>query len=250
MTHRTLVNTDLLVSPIGFGAFKIGRNQNIKYAQGYELPDDAATERLLNGVLDLGINLIDTAPAYGLSEQRIGQFISRRRNEFTLCTKVGETFENGESIYDYSGASIRHSVHRSLARLRTDVLDIVLIHSNGQDEQILTQSDAVPALQSLRDQGLIRWIGLSGKTVAGARRALEWCDVLMVEYHVNDTSHAPVIEQARARGVGVLVKKGLASGSLAPERAIPFILQNPNVASLIVGGLSLDHLKQNIALAT
>src|SRR5687768_4809484 len=101
MQHRILGKTGRLVSPIGFGAFKIGRNQGIKYPSGYALPDDVAVERLLNGVLDLGINLIDTAPAYGISEQRIGQFLSHRRNEFTLSTKVGETFEDGHSRYEY-----------------------------------------------------------------------------------------------------------------------------------------------------
>src|SRR5205814_1026963 len=111
------------------GSFKIGRNQKIKYAQGYDLPDDAAAGRLLNGVLDLGINLIDTAPAYGIAEERIGRFISHRRREFRLCTKVGETFANGESNYDFSAAAVTASVERSLSLLQTDVLDLVLIHS-------------------------------------------------------------------------------------------------------------------------
>ena len=65
MVYRRLGRTGLNVSPIGFGAFKIGRNEQIKYPKGYELPDDDSTDALLNGVLDLGVNLIDTAPAYG-----------------------------------------------------------------------------------------------------------------------------------------------------------------------------------------
>src|SRR5690348_3747969 len=97
MVRRTLGKTGLSVSPIAFGAFKIGRNEKIKYAQGYPLPTEEETARLLNGLLDLGINLIDTAPAYGLSEERIGRHISRRRGEFILSTKFGETFENGKS---------------------------------------------------------------------------------------------------------------------------------------------------------
>src|SRR5690554_164313 len=129
MVHRPLGTTGMMVSPIGFGAFKIGRNQGIKYAQSYELPDDREVEQLLNGVLDLGINYIDTAPAYGISEQRIGQAIGHRRTEYVLSTKVGETFTNGQSTFDYSSDAVRASIERSCKRLRTDVLDIVFIHS-------------------------------------------------------------------------------------------------------------------------
>lgn len=248
--RRSLGQTGIQLSPIGFGAFKIGRNQGIKYPTVYDLPDDAATEHLLNGVLDLGINLIDTAPAYGRSEERIGRFLSRRRKDFILSTKVGETFENGQSTYDYSAASIRDSVHGSLKRLRTDVLDLVFVHSRGDDEAILTQTDVVPTLQSLRDAGLIRFLGMSGKTPAGARLAMDWASVLMVEYHLNDTSHEPIMAEALHRGIGVVVKKGLASGQLPPATAIPFVLNNPAVASLIIGGLNLEHLKDNLHLAT
>ena len=77
MQLRPLGSTGLFVTPLGFGAFKIGRNEQVKYPQPYDLPDDATVERLLNGVLDAGIHLIDTAPAYGLSEERIGKFLPR-----------------------------------------------------------------------------------------------------------------------------------------------------------------------------
>src|SRR5207244_10288648 len=75
MVLRALGKTGLKVTPISFGAFKIGSNEKTKYEQNYPLPSEEETSRLLNGVLDLGINLIDTAPAYGLSEQRIGRHI-------------------------------------------------------------------------------------------------------------------------------------------------------------------------------
>src|SRR5260370_40863961 len=133
MTRRPLGKTGLAITPIGFGAFKIGRNEKTKYGQAYALPDDRTVAGLLNGILDLGIAYIDTAPAYGLSEQRIGRAIAHRRNEFTLSTKIGETFENGQSHYDFPAAAVRSSVERSLRRLRTDSLDVVLLHSNGDD---------------------------------------------------------------------------------------------------------------------
>ena len=72
---RTLGHTGLKVAPVAFGAFKIGRNQKIKYRDGYELPSNAQTAELLNGVIDSGINLIDTAPAYGTSEERLGAWL-------------------------------------------------------------------------------------------------------------------------------------------------------------------------------
>ena len=247
MQRRPLGQTGLLVTPLGFGAFKIGRNEKVKYPQPYDLPDDAAVERLLNGVLDAGINLIDTAPAYGISEERIGKFISQRRSEFVLSTKVGERFVNGESSFDFTGLGVRASVADSLKKLRTEVLDILFVHSNGDDLTIQQQTDVVPTLQKLKHLGYLRAIGFSGKTPAGAAAALDWADVVMVEYHLNDTSHADVIAAAASRGVGIVVKKGLASGHLPPAEALRFVLANPHVASVIVGGLSLEHLRANAA---
>lgn len=241
--------TSLQLPVLGFGAFKIGRNQGTKYPAGYDLPDDAAVDRLLNGVLDLGLTMIDTAPAYGLSEERIGRSIARRRPEFVLSTKVGETFDDGVSRYDYSAAAVRSSLERSLLRLRTDVLDLVLIHSNGDDLAIQQQTDVVSILQELRQRGLIRAIGLSGKTVAGAELALEWADALMVEYHLDDRSHENVIATAASRGLAVIVKKALASGRLPPRKALAFVLQNPAVDCTVVGGLNLKHLSENAQAA-
>lgn len=248
MQPAPLGKTGLDVTPLGFGAFKIGRNQGIKYPAGYDLPDEPTVERLLNEVLDLGINYIDTAPAYGLSEERIGKFLSHRRGEFVLSTKVGETFEDGRSAYDFSGDAVRESVERSLKRLRTDVLDVVFVHSNGNDLRIQRETDCIEALQALKSAGTVRAVGFSGKTIAGATAALDWADVLMIEYHVEDRSHEAVIGSASKRGVGIVVKKGLASGHLQAENAIPFVLKHPAVGSLVVGGLNSDHWHSNIAV--
>ncbi len=242
---RTIGRTGLTVPPLGFGAFKIGRNQGVKYPQPYDLPDPTTVGRLLNSVLDLGCTLIDTAPAYGLSEARIGEAIGHRRSEFVLSTKVGETFENGRSLYDFSGDSIRTSLERSLRNLRTEVLDIVFIHSNGDDRQILLETETVSILQEYRTRGIVRAIGLSGKTIEGAELALDWADLIMVEYHLNDTSHDRIIIEAAKAGVAVFVKKGLSSGKLAADESIRFVLGHPGVNSLIVGGLNFDHFREN-----
>src|SRR5690554_4390721 len=111
--HRPLGNTGLQVSPLGLGTVKIGRNQGVKYPSG--------------------INLPDTAPAYGTSEERLGPLLQGQRQDWVLCTKVGEEFVDGQSRFDFSAAHTRFSVQRSLQRLHTDYLDLVLVHSSGDD---------------------------------------------------------------------------------------------------------------------
>lgn len=249
MGQHRLGSRGPLVSPIGFGAFKIGRNQKTKYGQAYDLPDDAEVSRLLNGLLDLGINYFDTAPAYGVSETRLGAAIGHRRSEFTLSTKVGETFENGISTYDFSHSAIEASVARSLKRLRTDALDVVFLHSPGDDLAILNDSDAVPSLIRLRESGAVQAIGLSAKTPEGALAALDWADVLMVEYHLDDRSHEAAIDAAANAGLGVVVKKGLGAGQLPAAEAIRFVLANPGVSTMVVGSLSLEHMRANLDAA-
>jgi aryl-alcohol dehydrogenase-like predicted oxidoreductase len=246
MVLRALGKTGLKVSPISFGAFKIGRNEKIKYEQGYPLPSEEETSRLLNGVLDLGINLIDTAPAYGLSEQRIGRHISSRRREFILSTKVGETFEHGKSTYDFSARAIAQTFERSLTRLKTGSVDFLFIHSDGRE----VEAETIAAIQQAKNQRKTRFIGFSGKTIDSARAALKWADALMIEYHPRDRSHEHIIEEAGKSGVAIFVKKPLASGQIPAREAIPFILKNPHVATLVIGGLNLEHIRQNLQLAS
>lgn len=246
MDQRRLGQTGPLVTPLGYGAFKIGRNQQTKYAATYDLPSDAEVDRLLNGVLDLGLNYIDTAPAYGLSEERIGHSIGHRRNEFTLSTKVGESFDGRQSTYDFSESAITASVQRSLRRLKTDVLDLVFIHSHADDIAIIKSTDAVPTLQRLREQGVIRQLGFSAKSLAGARTALAWADVLMLEFHLDDRTMEPVIMAAAAEGIGIVVKKALASGRLSAHDALRFVTGFPGVTTTVTSTLNLGHLRSNL----
>ena len=246
MKPRRLGQTGMEVSPLGFGAFKIGRNQGTKYAADYELPGDEQVNTLVAGLLAMGVTLCDTAPAYGCSESRLGQGLDQYDASPVVSTKVGEEFLNGQSTYDYSEESTRRSVIRSCERLHREMLDVVLVHSHGDDLSILRETTVVRTLQALKDEGRIRAVGFSGKTVEGAKAALEWADVLMVEYHAEDRSHHDVISAASDRGVGVLVKKGLASGRLPADEAIAFVLGHPGVSSLVIGTLSLDHFAANI----
>jgi len=246
--RRPLGRTGLSVTPIGFGAFKIGRNQGIKYPIGYPLPDEAEVARLLRGVLHAGIGYIDTAPAYGLSEERLGALLPDAP-DIVISTKVGERFEDGISSYDFSVGAVQESVRRSLVRLRRRRLDAVFIHAHADDVAVLEQTPVVETLFALKAEGLIGAIGFSGRTVQAAMKALDFIDILMVEYHLQDRSHAEVIRSAAARGIGVVVKKGLASGRLPADEAIRFVLGTEGVASLIVGGLDIGHILQNVASA-
>jgi aryl-alcohol dehydrogenase-like predicted oxidoreductase len=104
MRPRPIGQTGLFVSPIGYGSFKIGRNTKTKYPQSYDLPDEDKSIELLRALLPLGITYVDTAPAYGLSEERIGKALASSRSDLVLSTKVGESFENGISTYDFSAS--------------------------------------------------------------------------------------------------------------------------------------------------
>lgn len=249
LPRRPLGKTGMEVSAIGFGSFKIGRNQGIKYPTHYDLPSDDQCAQLLDGIQELGINLIDTAPAYGIAEERLGRLLGKRREEIVLASKVGERFSDGESVYEFGADAVTRSVEESLRRLNTDHLDLLLIHSNGDDLHILNETDTVAAMQVLKLAGKVRAIGLSGKTIEGATAALDWADLLMVEFHMQDTSHRELMRAAHERGVGVLVKKGLAAGHLDPNEAIDFVLSESSVDSLVLGGLNLDHFRSNCDIA-
>ena len=248
---RILGRTGLNVSPISFGAFKIGRNENTKYENSYQLPSEDDCEKLLNEILDMGINLIDTAPAYGLSETRIGNCISHRRSQYALSTKVGEQFAQGESQYRFDSEAIHTSVHESLVRLRTDHIDIAFVHSDGQDLKIIEAGETLETLVDLREQGVLRHIGFSGKTAEGHIRAINSgiVDVLMIEYNPLETGQRDVIDLAGEHGIGVIVKKGLASGKLPAAEAIPFCLEPQSVSSVVVGSLHAEHISENLNLA-
>jgi len=255
MMKTQLGDTNLLVSRIGLGTVKLGRNQGVKYPQPFELPSDNEVLNLLACAQDLGINLLDTAPAYGTSEERLGVLLQGQRHEWILATKAGEEFVNGESFYDFSKKNIQHSVERSLQRLKTDYLDIVLIHSNGDDKKIIEQDEALITLASLKKAGLIRAFGMSGKTIEGGILALDHSDLVMVTYNPIETTELPVITYAQQKNKGVFIKKAFASGHLNKfaadhkdpvKTAMQFIFQQPGVTSVILGTLSEDHLRHNV----
>ena len=249
--HRPLGNTGLQVSPLGLGTVKIGRNQGVKYPSGFELPDDRQVRDLLALARELGINLLDTAPAYGTSEERLGPLLQGQRQDWVLCTKVGEEFVDGQSRFDFSAAHTRFSVQRSLQRLHTDYLDLVLVHSSGDDLTVL-EDEVYPALQQLKQEGLIRAFGFSGKTVAGGVQALRDGDCAMVTWNLREQAERPVLDYAADHGKGILVKKALASGHICLEGEDPLtagfelVFSHPAVGSAIIGTINPLHLRQNV----
>jgi aryl-alcohol dehydrogenase-like predicted oxidoreductase len=279
MEMRALGRTGLSVSVLGLGTVKLGRNRGLKYpgGDGFELPTDEQATALLRASAELGVNLIDTAPAYGVSEERIGGLMAANgwfgdREKWVVCTKVGEEFDaaTGESRFDFSPSHVRSSVERSLRRLRVDALDIVLLHCSENDERDVMGSGALDELREMKQQGLIRAVGASTKSVDAGLLAVRErggaCDVVMVAFGPADRQQGLVVEAARLRGVGVLVKKGLASGHIQTimakmppeirartddpvESAMRFTLGRAGVSSFVVGTARVEHLRENAAAA-
>jgi len=192
--HRPLGSTGLRVSPLGLGTVKLGRDQGVKYPNGFTIPDDDQARQLLAQARDLGINLIDTAPAYGRSEERLGPLLRGQRDHWVIVSKVGEEFEEGQSRFDFSAAHTRFSIERSLKRLETEQIDLVLVHSDGNDLHILQHEEVYQTLEALKQEGKIGGFGLSGKTVEGGLKALERGDCAMVTYNLNEQAERPVLD--------------------------------------------------------
>jgi aryl-alcohol dehydrogenase-like predicted oxidoreductase len=274
IAKRSLGNTGMEVSILGLGTVKLGRNEAVKYPQGFTLPNDKQASDLLALAREQGINLIDTAPAYGTSEERLGHLLRDQWHDWLICTKVGEDFAEGISSYDFSPEHVRFSIERSLQRLNTEVLDIVLVHSDGNDVDIIKRFGTLEALAELKRQGKVRTFGMSTKTVEGGMLAAQQSDVVMLTWNLHYQDEVPVIDYCQQHGVGVLIKKALASGHLAgaelsgagPSRekhsdrnrtqsrtqqnraldSLAMITAHPGVSSAIVGTINPEHLLANI----
>ena len=243
LEQQPLGNTGLAVAKLSLGTVKLGRATGVKYPTPVQIPTDKEALALLHEAQALGINLLDTAPAYGDSEVRLGTLLQGRRQEWLISTKVGEEFDGTTSSYDFTPEATMASVSRSLKRLNTDYLDIVLVHSDGEDLAIVQQYCTLQALKSLQAAGQIRAVGLSHKTVAGAEVALQaGVDVLMATLNPDHTEEAQVIAQAADRGVGVLIKKALSSGH-GNTTDLTWVAEQIGVGSIVVGTTNAEHLR-------
>jgi aryl-alcohol dehydrogenase-like predicted oxidoreductase len=199
MEKRRLGKTDMEVSVLGFGGMEIG----------YKHISLGAAKRLLNEVLDSGINVVDTAECYSTSEELIGEAIAARRKEFYLFTKCGH--ESGWTYPDWRPESLFRSVERSLKRLKTNCVDLIQLHSCSEGE--LRQGKAIETLQRMRERGYTRYIGYSGDSKA-ALFAVEsgQFDALQISVSIADQEAVElVLPAAEQHSLGVMAKRPLAN---------------------------------------
>ncbi len=198
MEARSFGNSSLSVSPLGLGAGLIGG--------GHIQEVDAG--KLLQEALELGVRLIDTGPAYGLSEERIGRHLAHRRDDFVLCARYAPA---GVSIPGESVATLQSQVEASLARMKTEHLDLLLV--SGQGDEFDIPGQLIEFLEGLVKAGKVRIAGFSGANGSlDAALALPALGAVEVSVNVFDQRgfEAHVIP-ASARGMGVLVKRPVAN---------------------------------------
>jgi aryl-alcohol dehydrogenase-like predicted oxidoreductase len=283
IVRRQLGRTGVGVTILGYGAMELG-GQPI----GPALTDRAAG-RLLNTVLDTGINLIDTSIEYGRSEELIGRHVSRRRDEYFVATKCGCPLQVPPSArppyaHDYSSANVRANVEQSLRRLRTDRLDLLQVHMSPSTAQ-LAADDTVATLNAMRDEGKLQFIGMSGVLPhLPDHIAMSVFDVFQIPYSAIQREHEQLISEAAAAGAGTLIRGGVARGAPAEDKnwrigpfglaegegqrrwedsdlasvlggmspmefMLRFTLSHPDLSTTIVGTANIDHLHANVAEA-
>lgn len=202
MNKTAFGKTGFHVTPLGFGAGPIG----------YLKIDQDRISTILNTLLDSGVNVIDTAASYPGSEESIGNSVSHRRNQFVLISKCGQSFPDvpGDA---WSPEVISGTVDRALRRLKTDHLDVMLLHSC--DLATLKKGDAVAALAKARDAGKIRFAGYSGDNEAAAYAA-GLPDIAVIETSVNIADQMnleTVLPIARKNNLGVIAKRPIANAA-------------------------------------
>jgi aryl-alcohol dehydrogenase-like predicted oxidoreductase len=278
MKKRRLGKTDLYVTALGYGAMEL-RNM-----------EEQASVRLLNAVLDSGINYIDTSPDYRLSETFIGKAIARRRDEFTLATKCGCNVDERGNPQDpdhvWSRERLLANIEQSLRLLKTDHVDVWQLH--GTRPGWLTggkHDEVIQTMQDLKQQGKVRAIGISfrnggpgddmypaGYSFEGLQEFMTWgvFDVIQVVYGGLTRKNEIAIAQAADLGIGMVVRgvvkryfenyddlfeqAGLdelcEEGESANAFLIRFAMTHPGVGTMIVGTSNPDHLQENVAAAT
>ena len=271
METTTLGRTGLQISRLGMGLAEIGR---------LTMQEVADVEHLVNSALDSGINFLDTAACYGISEELIGRTVSHRRNDYSLATKCGHVTGSyaGEA---WTAKTIEDSIDRSLERMNTDYLDLVQLHSCSID--ILKKGEVIDALVKARDSGKTRFIGYSGDN-EDAVYAINTgvFDTLQTSFNlVEQHARSKLFEIAVANNMGIIAKRPIANGAwgtdVSPsayadeyfrraklmievgeipdatsdriDLALGFVLAHSAVNTAIVGTRNLRHLQSNISMA-
>jgi aryl-alcohol dehydrogenase-like predicted oxidoreductase len=205
MQQTLLGKTDLSVSRLGFGAAPIGF---------LETPQ-TQTDKLVALLLDQGVNLFDTAAMYQDAEDKLGIALRDRREQAVLVSKCGTKDDDlpGEA---WSPQLITASIDRSLQRLKTDHLDLTLLHSC--DLSVMQQGDAVEALLKAREAGKTTYLGYSGDNAEAAAAAeMDWVDAIEMSVNLCDQHNiAAVLPKCQANNVGVIAKRPIANAAWNP----------------------------------
>lgn len=275
LPKRKLGRTHLHVTTLGFGAMELRGAP-----RGVEISDQAA-ERLLNAVLDAGINFIDTSIDYGRSEEHIGRFISKRRDEYYLASKCGCVVGGAQGEHVHTAQNIRHGVENSLRLLKTDHLDLVQFHRSLTPAEF-EQEGALQEALKLKAEGKVRFLGVSG-TLPNLVPQIELgvFDAFQIPYSALQREHEAVIQKAAAAGAGTIIRGGVARGTpddwqrsyyMVPsdtlqqrwdrakldellngltrvEFTLRFTLSHPDLHTTIVGTQNLEHLQANVQAA-
>ena len=229
-----------------WGTVKLGRTTQLRTPL-HTLPTDAEAEQLVHQMMALGIHAFDTAPAYGCSELRLR---SASDQHIAISTKVGESHEDGMSQFDFSAEGVKQSLTRSKERLQREQLELVYLHASDNDLEVLEHTEAWSTLLQAKDAGVISHLGLSGKSPAAARWALDHhADALMVPWNQQDQSHTEILDEAAAREVKIFVKKGLNSGQLSAAASLQWMLEDSRIHEVVVGSLNLEHMRENLEVA-
>ena len=197
MQMTPLGETGLSVSRLGAGLARIGVELTMN--------DIKEAELVLNAALDEGINFLDTAACYDISEELVGHTVAHRRDEYILATKCGHV-TGGASGTEWSTQTIQDSIDRSLERMKTDHLDIVQLHSCELD--ILERGEVVEALLNAKQSGKTRFVGYSGDNEA-ALWAVEsgFFDTLQTSFNVVDQhARSKLFVPAKSKGMGIIIK--------------------------------------------
>jgi aryl-alcohol dehydrogenase-like predicted oxidoreductase len=274
MHYRRLGRTNLQVSAIALGTVELGLDYGIPSGD-HTRPSEAAAGALLAQALDAGINLIDTARAYGESEAIIGRALHARRNDYILATKVAPPPEENASA---TRRAIAESVEESLRQLRTETIDILKIHSASVED--IRRGVAVEAIQELQRAGRVRYIGVTTYSAEASLAAIAdgRYDCIQIAYNLLDRRpEAQVLPAAQAADVGIVVRSVLLKGALThraahlppalaelraaaerlasiaahdgrslPALAYRYVLDHPAVTSALIGTARPEELSQAI----
>jgi len=274
MERRILGRTGLSVTQLGFGAMEI---RGPRIWGGRPVTDEQA-ERILNAVLDAGINFIDTSSDYGRSEEFIGRFVSSRRKEYYVATKCGcfltPAGDHDETSHVWTRDNLLRNIEQSLQRMKTDCVDILQLHNPSVEAVV--ENDIVDALREIRRNGHTKFISVSS-TLPHLPKFLEMgCfDTFQIPYSALERAHEDWITRVGESGAGVIVRGGVAKGTVSGvpsaggrwdtwnaakmdeilngmsrmEFILRYTLSHPHCHTTIVGTLIPEHLEQNLAAA-